>query len=148
MARHDDAVDNLNRCLRGEISAAQTYRMALDKIDDPGPDETEAQRLRDIHREHGEAAQLIRGRIESLGGEADDDSGAWGAWAKTVQGTADLLGDTAALQAIRSGEEHGLNSYERALDSELDPDSRALLDQLAIRQRRHINELDTMMAAR
>ena len=56
-----------------------------------GDDAANAGLLREIQEEHGRAAQGIRDRIRELGGEPSDSSGAWGAWAKTVQGTDEPL---------------------------------------------------------
>ena len=95
-----EAVRQLNSLLRGEISAAETYRMAIDKVADTG-NAPNAGLLREIQEEHGRAAQGIRDRIRELGGEPSDSSGAWGAWAKTVQGTANLFGDGTAPVSIR-----------------------------------------------
>src|SRR5688500_246834 len=95
-----EAVRQLNSLLRGEISAAETYRMAIDKISESDKTAANAGLLREIQEEHGRAAQGIRDRIRELGGEASDSSGAWGAWAKTVQGTMNLFGDAAALKKI------------------------------------------------
>src|SRR5438874_10659657 len=86
-------VRQLNSLLRGEISAAETYRMAIDKVSS-GDEAANAGLLREIQEEHGRAAQGIRDRIQELGGEASDSSGAWGAWAKTAQGTMNLFGDS------------------------------------------------------
>jgi len=85
-AAPDQTVSQLNSLLRGEISAAETYRMAIDKIV-ASPNSDNVGLLREIQEEHGRAAQGIRDRIRELGGEASDSSGAWGVWAKTVQGT-------------------------------------------------------------
>src|SRR5438552_11745555 len=84
----DDAAEScrqLNSFLRGEISAAETYRMAIDKVADDRASTSNLGLLREIQEEHGRAAQAIRERIRELGGEASDSSGAWGAWAKTIQ---------------------------------------------------------------
>ncbi len=78
-----EAVRQLNSLLRGEISAAETYRMAIEKIAD-GDASGNVQVLRQMQEEHGRAAQELRERIRSLGGEPSDSSGAWGAWAQTV----------------------------------------------------------------
>ena len=138
-------VRQLNSLLRGEISAAETYRMAIDKV--VGSDETGANvgLLREIQEEHGRAAQEIRDRIQELGGEASDSSGAWGAWAKTVQGTMNLFGDASSLKALKEGEEHGLKDYQEAID-DVDPSSRQLINnQLIPSQQRHINLLDQLI---
>src|SRR4051794_35881313 len=115
----DDAAEScrqLNSFLRGEISAAETYRMAIDKVADDRSNTANLGLLREIQEEHGRAAQAIRERIRELGGEASDSSGAWGAWAKTVQGTANIFGDTSSLKALKEGEEHGLKDYRDGLE--------------------------------
>ena len=139
-----ESVRQLNSLLRGEISAAETYRMAIDKVSD-GSDTANAGLLREIQEEHGRAAQGIRDRIRELGGEASDSSGAWGAWAKTVQGTMNLFGDASSLKALKEGEEHGLKDYQEAMD-DVDPTSAQLIvNQLIPAQQRHINLLDQLI---
>src|SRR5690349_6947927 len=101
-AAADPTVGQLNSLLRGEIAAAENAaNVGL---------------LRQIQEEHGRAAQGIRDRITELGGEASDTSGAWGVWAKTVQGTMNLFGDASSLKTLKEGEEHGLKDYHEALD--------------------------------
>lgn len=137
------AVDQLNSLLRGEISAAETYRIAIEKVE-PGR-ATELASLREISREHGEHAQKLREEIRRLGGEADDASGAWGAWAKTVQGVSSLFGDASALKALKEGEEHGLKDYQDAVD-ELDaPGRQRIVETMIPAQQRHIDILDAMI---
>ncbi len=136
----------LNSFLRGEISAAETYRMAIDKAgsstDAHAPD---VGMLREIQQEHGRAAQSLRDRIRELGGEASDSSGAWGTWAKLTTGVANLFGDTSVFKALKEGEEHGLKDYEEGLD-EIDLTSAELIEnQLIPAQQRHINLLDQLI---
>jgi bacterioferritin (cytochrome b1) len=143
----NEAVRQLNSFLRGEISAAETYRMAIDKLADS--EQTAAQTnvglLREIQEEHGRAAQTLRDRIQELGGEASDSSGAWGAWAKTVEGTMNIFGDTSALKGLKEGEEHGLKDYQAGVD-DVDPTSAQLVqNQLIPAQQRHINLLDQLI---
>ena len=144
-----ESIRQLNSLLRGEISAAETYRMAIDKLADSEKGEAQANvgLLRSIQEEHGRAAQAVRDRIKELGGEASDSSGAWGAWAQTVQGTMNLFGDTSALKGLKEGEEHGLKDYQEALD-DVDTTSQQLIqNQLIPAQQRHINLLDQLMAS-
>jgi len=68
----DGIVSQLNSLLRGEISAAETYKQAIDKVDDKKNSANDATLLRQIQEEHGRAAQGIRQRIQELGGEAAD----------------------------------------------------------------------------
>lgn len=141
-----ETVRQLNSFLRGEISAAETYRMAIDKVaDSESAAQTNVGLLREIQEEHGRAAQSIRDRIRELGGEASDSSGPWGAWANAVQGTANLFGDTSALKSLKEGEEHGLKDYQEGMD-EVDAASADLVNnQLIPAQQRHINLLDQLI---
>lgn len=141
------SVRQLNSLLRGEISAAETYRMAIDKAAD-GSHAASIGLLREIQEEHGRAAQAVRDRIRELGGEASDTSGPWGLWAKAVQGTMNLLGDSSSLKALKEGEEHGLKDYQEALDGVDAATAQLIRNQLIPAQQRHINLLDQLMGAK
>lgn len=136
-------VDTLNELLRGEIAAVETYQQALDKIgSDPGAEE-----LRLIHDEHRTAANTLRLQIHDHNGAPDHGSGAWGAWAKAVTGVAKLFGNTAALKALKEGEEHGIKSYEKALeDKDLPDDCKELIRTLLPQTRAHLPILDRLLA--
>lgn len=143
-ATHETYVRQLNSLLRGEISAAETYGIAIQRVGDDHAEEVS--QLREIAREHSEQARDLRLQIERLGGSPDQTSGAWGRYAKAVEAVATLFGDASALRALKEGEEHGLRDYERAL-SEVDPVSRQLIEQVFIPgQRRHVALLDGMIA--
>ena len=143
-ARNKEVTQQLNSLLRGEISAAETYKLAIDRAASEFP--AQVRTLRAISQEHGEAAQLLREHVTRSGGEADNSSGAWGIYVKTLQSVAKIFGDTTALKALKEGEEHGLRDYRDALDS-LDPESRRLVaERLIPAQERHITTLDGMIA--
>jgi uncharacterized protein (TIGR02284 family) len=139
-------ITQLNSLLRGEISAAETYKQAIDKVAESKDGNAGAATLRQIQEEHGRAAQNIRERITRLGGEAADSSGAWGVWAQTVQGTMNLFGgDSGALKALKEGEEHGLKDYEEALDDVDGTSAQMISNQFIPAQQRHINLLDQLI---
>ena len=115
---NEDVVGKLNSFLRGEISAVESYKQALDKVKDP----TIRSELQSCEEDHEHRVELLRERITELGGKPEKGSGAWGVWAKLVQGGGDLLGEKTALQALEQGEDHGLNDY-KDLD-ELDSETR------------------------
>jgi len=141
-------ITQLNSLLRGEISAAETYKQAIDKVADGTDHAGESKLLREIQEEHGRAAQNIRERIRTLGGEAADSSGAWGVWAQTVQGTMSLFGgDMGALKALKEGEEHGLKDYEEALDDVDGTSAQMISNQFIPAQQRHINLLDQLLSS-
>jgi len=140
------STDTLNSLLRGELAATETYQQALAKVDDePG-----AAELRRIHLAHREAANTLRQHVRSHGGEPEHGSGAWGVFAKAVEGTAKVFGNTAALRALRQGEQSGLSSYEDALNDEsLAPDCKNLIRNTLLPQaREHIAVLDRLIQSK
>jgi len=142
----DTTVTTLNSLLRGEISAVETYQQALEKFGcDYGATE-----LQQFHDEHREAANTLREHVHLMGGQPEQSSGAWGAFAKAVQGTAKLFGNSATLKALKDGEEHGLHSYEAATeDDDLNEECQMLIrTRLMPQTREHIAALDRMMASK
>ena len=133
----------LDSLLRGEMSAIETYRQAIDKL-------TGQPFLNDLHafqRDHRDAADALWHHIERHGGKPSEGSGPWGAFAKLVEGTAKAFGATAALKALKEGEEHGLKEYQDALDDkDLPADCRDLLQGFIPKQRQHIQRLDQLLS--
>ena len=116
------AVEHLNSFLRGEISSVETYRQALDRIQDARV----RNELQNLLRSHQERCDLLRQRIVELAGTPATSSGAWGAFAKLIEGAGKVFGVGPALAALKEGEEHGLKDYRRDL-SDLDPQSQELI---------------------
>jgi uncharacterized protein (TIGR02284 family) len=139
----EDRTAGLNRLIRGELSAIETYRQALDKMKD-APEATE---LHAIMVDHRNAAQILREHVKEHGGTPADGSGPWGAWAKFVEGTAKLFGNAAALKALKEGEEHGIKEYESFLeDPNADNDCKELVrSQLLPQVRSHVPILDRLI---
>lgn len=115
---NEQVIEQLNSFLRGEISSVETYRQALTRVKDASA----LGKIQDVERDHQRRVDLLRQRIVQLGGKPSDGSGLWGAWAKAVQGGAVLLGEKAAIEALETGEDHGLADYRRDL-AKLDSDT-------------------------
>jgi hypothetical protein len=143
-----EAVRQLNSFLRGEISAAETYRMAIDKAGDSQTTPPTSGSSGKSRKSTAARHKAIRDRIRELGGEPSDSSGAWGAWAKLVEGAAALFGgDAGSLKALKEGEEHGLKDFNEGLD-DIDTTSAELVqNQLIPAQQRHINLLDQLITS-
>jgi uncharacterized protein (TIGR02284 family) len=132
----------LNSLLRGEMSAIETYRQAIEKFSG----ESLVDQLRAFQRDHRDAADALWHHVERHGGKPSEGSGSWGAFAQAVEGTAKLLGNTAALKALKEGEEHGLKEYQDALDNkDLPADCRELLLGFIPKQRQHIQAIDQLL---
>ncbi|HWB01528.1 MAG TPA: DUF2383 domain-containing protein [Verrucomicrobiales bacterium] len=110
----DSCINACNSLLRGELSAVDTYGQAIETFT------TGAERavLERIRSDHAQSARKLREHILSMGGEPSAGSGAWGAFAKAVEGTAKMMGKSAALKALEEGEQHGMKEYEDALESD------------------------------
>jgi uncharacterized protein (TIGR02284 family) len=136
-------VDQLNSFLRGELSAVETYRMALDKLDATSPSRFEIDACMQSHQQR---VTLLREAIITLGGTPADSSGAWGAFAKAVEGTAKTFGEKAAIAALEEGEDHGLKDYKKEIDDEdLDMQTRNIVvAQLLPAQQATHNRMSTL----
>jgi uncharacterized protein (TIGR02284 family) len=134
----------LNSLVRGELSAVETYEQALGKLEGTkgGPD------LRRIREEHRHAADVLQEEVRRRGGQADQSSGAWGLFARAVEGTAKLFGNDATLKALKEGEEHGIKKYQNALQSEdLPAETQMLIDSALLPQaREHVPILDRLLS--
>ena len=134
----------IERLLRGELAALETYEQALQRSHDA----SKMGRLTAIRNDHATIAQKLRQLLD-----ADEDrdaptgSGTWGAFAKAAEGVATLIGDRAALRALKAGEDHGLKLYEKALDAEeLDPDTKTLIREAILpKTRAHIQTLEELL---
>jgi bacterioferritin (cytochrome b1) len=142
MTYETDGIERLNSLLRGEISAAETYKLAIENVEE-GKHRHLRERLLTLLHDHGQHAQLIREEIGRLGGKADKTSGGWGFFARMVQGVSNLFGDTSALKALKEGEQHGLKEYEEATEEMTEP--RKLIEALKLSQERHVSILDALI---
>jgi len=122
-------IDQLNSFLRGEISAVETYKMAIDKLSKTSFVST----LRDNLQSHEDRVTSLRQEITKYGGEPADGSGAWGSFAKMIEGGAAAFGEKAAIAALEEGEDHGRNDYKRELDN-LAPPTREFVQGLLSEQ--------------
>lgn len=141
----EKCVDVCNSLLRGELSAIETYEQALEKFNG----EPQAVALREIKADHIRSVNTLKNHIRKLGGEPSQDSGAWGTFAKLVQGSAKLFGENSALEALKQGEEYGREQYEDAIKSGdvLNDFKPIISNELLSRQSQHIQQLEGLMAS-
>jgi bacterioferritin (cytochrome b1) len=131
---NDAIIDTLNKFLRGELAAVETYGQALERL----RDSTFVADLASCRASHEERAELLRQQVVRMGGKPSDSSGPWGGFAKLVEGSAKLFGEKAALAALEEGEDHGLKLY-RSESSKLDTVTRDVVERslLPAQERTH-----------
>ena len=101
--KSSETIRGLNELLRGELAALETYNQALSVV--TGDRETEND-LRECQSSHRERVDRLRMEIIERGGTPDTGSGAWGVFAKAVEGTAKTVGQKMAINALEAGEDH------------------------------------------
>jgi Domain of unknown function (DUF2383) len=116
-------IDHLNSFLRGELSAVESYRLALDRLE---PSEYRVT-LVQCSRSHQERVRLLTEAIVGRGGEPAEGSGAWGSLVRLLERSALAIGEGAAVSLLEEGEDHGRDDYLRDLD-DLDPNARQLVE--------------------
>jgi len=136
MADAQKTVEQLNSFLRGEISAVETYRQAIDSMKTAQFSST----LSECKQSHEQRVAILTEEIRKLGGTPAESSGAWGAFAKLVEGGATTFGENAAIAALESGEDHGNADYKRDV-ANLDSGVRGVIEQkvVPLQLRTHAN---------
>jgi hypothetical protein len=110
----DAVTDILNKFLRGELSAVETYRQALERL----ATSTCAAELGENKRSHEQRVEMLRNQVARMGGKPSESSGPWGGFARLVEGGAKIFGEKAAIAALEEGEDHGLKLYRNRSDIE------------------------------
>jgi uncharacterized protein (TIGR02284 family) len=116
-------VDHLNSFLRGELSAVETYKQAIEKLTSFAQRST----LEECARSHQARARILAEEVQRRGGKPSDSSGAWGTFAKLVEGGAKIFGEKAAISALEEGEDHGRDDYRKEL-KDLDTEAMRLIE--------------------
>ena len=122
-----ECVDKLNGLLKGERSACETYRQALEKTEDAKIKSV----LQSNFACHSGRVESLSSAISQSGGQPVDSSGAWGAFAKLMEGGAKVFGDKASISILEEGEDKGLKDYKTlATDSNAEAEVRATISKL------------------
>jgi Domain of unknown function (DUF2383) len=134
-------IHQLNSFLRGELSAAETYRLALARLQQSEFRPTLVQ----CSRSHEERARLLTEAILGRGGEPADSSGAWGSLVRMIERSAVAVSESAAIAALEEGEDHGRDDYLRDIDN-LEPSARQLVEFAILPEQRRTH--DTIKAVK
>jgi hypothetical protein len=129
-------VDELQECLRTELSALETYQLALEHVSHVGMRSV----LQQLLNSHAARADLLEAVLIEMGAEATRTSGVWGALTRTLQAGADIFGERAAIAALEEGERRALRLYQEARDR-VDAPVRQLIDGSLLPEQRHTASL-------
>src|SRR3954466_7242671 len=105
-------INQLNSFLPGGPSAAETYRRALERLEQS----ENRPSLIQCSRSHEERARLLTEAILGRGGEPSESSGAWGTLVRLLERSAASISESAAIALLEEGEDHGRDDYLRDLE--------------------------------
>lgn len=134
----------LQTLLSGEVAAAETYTQAIDAL----PTQHQHHHLlRGLRERHGDAIKYFHDELQKRGVEPQASSGAWGHFAKAVEGSALMVSNKLALKALRAGEERGLAEYlSAARSANLAAEHRTYIEtKLVPAQHHHVSKLDKVL---
>ncbi len=106
--------DSLTSLMRGEMTAVETYELAIDNLMATAPEF--ARMLHRIRDDHAAAVEWFRSQIVLAEGEPPERSGPWGVFAQVLASAASLASAEAAAKVLLRGEQQGLVGYDGMLD--------------------------------
>lgn len=125
-------VKHLNSFLKNELTAVETYSQVIEKS--KNPDLTNS--LTNLQMSHRKRVDLLRQKIQALGGQPAEGTGIWGGVSKLMQRTSNLFGEKAAISTLEEGEDRGRDEYKRDV-SKLSPElQRFIQDEIMPEQQR------------
>jgi Domain of unknown function (DUF2383) len=141
-------IKTIEKLLKDELSATETYQQALEKFKTTGG-QFMTNSLTPIFGAHKAAVSSLEAQMTKQGGTPQKGTGAWGSWAKLILEGASLLGKQSTVKVLLEGEKSGEGDYEEALkDVTLSTELRTLIEtKLLPAQQAHIRSLDRLMDA-
>ncbi len=138
--------NTIEKLLKDELSATETYQRALEELNFPGG-QFMTKSITPMLGDHKEAASLLQEHIVKLGGTPHKTAGTWGKWPALVLDNKELSGKKTALKVLLEGEKTGEIYYNEALkDSTLPADFRTLIEtKLLPNQQIHVRSLDRVL---
>ena len=136
------AVEAANAMISGELSAVETYAVALDKF----RTEPAVGSLRQIQADHQAFAEELTTIVRQSGGIPALKSGTWGNIVVLVETSAALFGEDSAITALATGEKLGRELYEESLSKdEFSPEVRQLaVEKVLPALERHLTTLEAI----
>lgn len=138
----------IEKLLKDELSAMETYQQALEKFKVSGG-QFMTNSVTPLLGAHRAAVSSLEAQMTKQGGKPQKGSGAWGSWAKLILEGASLLGKQSTVKVLLEGEKNGEGDYQEALkDVTLSSELRTLIETTLLpAQQAHIRSLERLMDA-
>lgn len=138
-------VDTLNNLIQLDYDAIDAYDAAIDRLDSAEYKE----RLKEFRADHARHTRDLGAVVRELGGKPAQQGGAKSMLTRGKVMMADLMGDGAILQAMKSNEDDTNTAYDRAVKgAEGNPAAASALRAGLEDERRHRAWIEQALSAR
>lgn len=127
-------IDRLNNLIALDYDAVGAYEAAINRIDV----ESLRMSLRGFQQDHERHIQELSRVVMGLGGTPRTKPDAKGFILKGFTAVTSMMGNEAALQAMRGNEMLTNRTYRMALDEEWSPETRAIIERNYADEQRHL----------
>ena len=138
-----NVINHLNTLFKGEQMAIESYEKFIRSSED---DKIKSS-LREIQHDHREHAIKLAERIQSIGGKPDYGTGITGAISnlRLTLETRNKNGSVEILKRAYDGEDKGIAMAEKAIKSDLDEESKKLLDGILSDDHDHLKSMLSLL---
>jgi uncharacterized protein (TIGR02284 family) len=135
-------VKSLNRLLQGEYMAVESFNNFISRA----KDENVKKAFQEVQKQHRQNIEILAGYIQDIGGQSRENLGMKGKMADVkVNMDLGLRADTdEIIKKAVEGETQGVNMAEKVLRGSLDDKSRDIAGEILHRDRRAIDELNSL----
>lgn len=134
----------LNALLKGEQIAAESYEKFILALEDEGI----KNEFQNIQRQHKQNAAQLAERIQNIGGKPDYNTGITGviANARLTMETKSMKSSFDILKRAYDGEDKGIAAAEEVVSSNLDEESRKLVNNILSQDHKHLKSMLSLMS--
>lgn len=137
-----DPIVTLNNLIMGETIAADSYRTLARRARN-GYQKGQMRRIEQSHRRH---IDLLRKRVQQLGGRPGNGAGWPGLMNEAMLNMTAWISPTRALRRVYNGEDKGIHMYEDALEhTPFDPATQKLIKRIASADHDHLKTLERLL---
>jgi rubrerythrin len=140
---NSEKIKSLNRLLQGEYMAVESFNTFISKVED----ENVKKAFQKVQRQHRQNIETLAGYIQDIGGQPHENLGLKGKMAdmKVSMDFGLKAGAEEIIKKAVEGETQGVNMAEKVLRGNLDDKSRDIAGEILHRDRRSIEELNSLM---
>lgn len=138
-------VNELNSVLKGEEIAVQAYERFIRNLHD----QQVLQKFEKIKQDHKNHCDIISARIQDLGGQPNNGTGAAGIMSNIKMAVKEKITDRGPAEILKEaydGEDKGITMVEEIIKGDLDSESHAMMKDILSTDHQHLREMAKMIS--